>query len=147
MVDVIKEATDVSIEHPVHLFPHESHPERIQRIVLAAPGPESIGEAQEVDFVDLVEHPHHGLLDDLVLQGRDAQRSLSSVGLRDEDATRRLRPVGALMDPAMEIAEPIFEVDVVLLPGYAVDSRGRFVFEREEAFLEVGRLSRGAAGR
>ena len=104
--------------------------------MLAAPGPESIGEAQEIDLVDLVEHPHHGLLDDLVLQGRDAQRSLSSVGLRDEDATRRLRPVGALMDPSMEIAEPIFEADVVLLPRDAVNSRGRFVLEREEAFPE-----------
>jgi hypothetical protein len=50
--------------------------------MLATLGPESVGEAQEVDFVDLVEYPHHGLLDDLVLQGRDAQRSLSSVRLR-----------------------------------------------------------------
>ena len=116
MVDVVKEPTDVRIEHPVHLLPHESHPERVQRIVLAASGSESIGEAQEIDFVDLVEHPHHGLLDDLVLQSRDAQRPLPSVGLRDEAATRRLRPVGALVDPAMEIAEPIFEVGVVLLP-------------------------------
>lgn len=60
----------------------ESHPERVQRIVLATPGTEAIGEAQEIDFGDLVEHPHHGLLDDLVLQGRDAQRSLSSVGMK-----------------------------------------------------------------
>src|SRR5262245_40821566 len=41
VVDVIKESTDVGIEHPVHLLPHQSHPERIQRIVLAAPGPEA----------------------------------------------------------------------------------------------------------
>src|SRR5262245_49456825 len=104
--------------------------------MLATPWPETIGESQEIDFVDLVEYPHHGLLDDLVLQGRDAQRSLSSVGLRDGDATRWLRPVGTLMDPAMEIAEPIFEVNVVLFPRDAVDSRGRFMLEREEAFLE-----------
>ena len=90
--------------------------------MLAATGPEPIGEAQEIDFVDLVENPHHGVLDDLVLQGRDAQQSLSSVGFRDEDATRRLCPVGTLMDPVMEIAEPIFETDLVLLSRYAVHS-------------------------
>jgi len=87
VVDVVKEATDVSIEHPVHFPRSESHPQRVQRIVLAASGPESVRESQEIDFVDLVEYPHYGLLDDLVLQGRDAQRSLSSIGLRDEDAT------------------------------------------------------------
>jgi hypothetical protein len=40
------------------------------------------------------------------------------------------------VDPAMEIAEPIFEVRIVLLPCNAIDSRRRFVLEREEAFLE-----------
>ena len=75
VVDGVEESTDVRIEHPVHLLPHESHPERVQRIMRAATGSEAVGEAQEVDLVDLVEHRHHGLLDDLVLQGRDAQRS------------------------------------------------------------------------
>ena len=69
------------------------------------------------------------------------------VGLRDEGPTGRLRPVGARVDPPMEIADPIFEVDLVLLPGDAVDSGGRFALERVEAFLESGRPSRGAAGR
>jgi hypothetical protein len=40
------------------------------------------------------------------------------------------------MDPAVEIAEPIFEVDVVLLPCHAVDSRGCFVLQHEEAILK-----------
>src|SRR5262249_25256456 len=46
------------------------------------------------------------------------------------------RPVGTPVDPAMEVAEPIFEAAVVLLPREAVDSRGRLVLEREEGFLE-----------
>jgi hypothetical protein len=40
------------------------------------------------------------------------------------------------VDPAMEIAEPIFEADLVLIPCHAVNSRGRLVLEREEAFLK-----------
>jgi len=38
----------------------------------AATGTEPIREALEVDLVNLVEDRHHGLLDDLVLQCRDA---------------------------------------------------------------------------
>jgi len=34
----------------------------------------------------------------------------------------------------MEIAEPIIEADVVLFPRDAVNSGGRLVLEREEAF-------------
>ena len=40
----------------------------------------------EVDLIDLVEDRHHGLLDDLVLQRRDAQRTLPSVSLRYKDS-------------------------------------------------------------
>jgi hypothetical protein len=36
----------------------------------------------------------------------------------------------------MEIAEPIFEAGLVLIPCDAVDSWGRLVFEREESFLK-----------
>ena len=48
--DFIEKPTDVRIEHPVHLLPRQPYPERIQRIVLATPRPEAVGEAQEVDF-------------------------------------------------------------------------------------------------
>jgi hypothetical protein len=37
---IIEKSTNVGIENPVHLLPHDPHPERIQSIVLAAPRPE-----------------------------------------------------------------------------------------------------------
>ncbi len=49
-------------------------------------GPEPIRKALEVHLVNLIEDGHHGLLNNLVLQGRDAQRSLPPVGLRDVDS-------------------------------------------------------------
>src|SRR5262249_14582643 len=48
MIDGAKEILDVRIEHPVHLLPHDSDPERVQRIVRAASDPEAIRKAQEV---------------------------------------------------------------------------------------------------
>jgi hypothetical protein len=46
----------------------------------------TIREALEVDLIYLIEDRHHGLLDDLVLQRRDAQWALPPVGLRYIDS-------------------------------------------------------------
>jgi hypothetical protein len=39
---IIEKATNVSIENPVHFLPHDPHPQRVQRLMLASPGPETI---------------------------------------------------------------------------------------------------------
>ena len=82
-------------------FRHDPDPERIQRIVLAAPRPEPVREAEEVLLVDRVEHLDHGPLDDLVLQRGDAQRPLPPVRLRDVHPPGRLRPVRPAMHAAV----------------------------------------------
>ena len=69
----IKKALDVRVEHPAHLSPVDPGVQRVQRIMLATSGPESIGEAQEVCLVDCLQDEHDCLLDDLVLQAEDAQ--------------------------------------------------------------------------
>src|SRR5277367_3990301 len=79
---VVKEPPNVRIEHPVHLLPHDAHPERIQRLMLASPRAETIREPHEVLFVNLIEDRRQRLLNDFVLQSSDAQRSLSSIGFR-----------------------------------------------------------------
>src|SRR5262249_42743505 len=66
--------------------------------MLAAPGTETIGEPQEVLFVNLVENCHYGLLNDLILQGCDAQWALSSIGFWDVSSLGRLRPIRPPMD-------------------------------------------------
>jgi len=71
--------TNVSIQHPIHFLPHDPHPQRVQRIVRAAFRSETIGEAQEVLLVDLIEDSPHRVLNDFVLQGSYAQWSLSSI--------------------------------------------------------------------
>jgi hypothetical protein len=39
--------TNVQIEHPAHLLPPQSHIQGVQRIMLAAPRPEPVGESQD----------------------------------------------------------------------------------------------------
>jgi len=83
---VIEEATDVRIDHPVHFLPLQSHNQRIERLMGAAARTEPVGEALEVDLINLIEDRHHGLLDDFVFQCRDAQRTLPPIGLRYVDS-------------------------------------------------------------
>jgi hypothetical protein len=86
VAQVIEEATDVGIEHPVHPLPLDAHRQRVKRLVRAASGTKPIRKAFEVDLIYLVENRHHGLLNDLVFQRCDAQRTLPPVSLRYKDS-------------------------------------------------------------
>src|SRR5450631_1100833 len=79
---VVEEATSVRIKHPVHSLPLDARRQRVQRLMRAATGPEPIRKAFEVNLIDLIEDRHHGLLNDFVLQCRDAQWTLPPIGLR-----------------------------------------------------------------
>jgi hypothetical protein len=87
VVHMVKEPANVRIQHPVHPLPMESHTQRIQRLVRVATRPEPVREAFEVHLVNLIENGHHRLLNNLVLQRRDAQRALLPVGLRYIDSS------------------------------------------------------------
>jgi hypothetical protein len=63
----IEEAPDIRVKHPVHLLPENAGMEGVQRIMLAAPRPESVGEPKKVFLVDCFENRRDRLLDDLVL--------------------------------------------------------------------------------
>src|SRR6266550_5093466 len=87
VVHIVKETTNVRIEHPVHSLPLDARRQRVQRLMRAASGPEPVRKAFEVDLVDLIESRHHGLLNDFVLQCSDAQRTLLPVSLRNIDSS------------------------------------------------------------
>src|SRR5262249_42328144 len=78
VVDGVKETTNVRIEHPVYLPLLQTHPQSIQCVVRITARPKSIAEADKILLIDLFEHGLDGLLDDLVLQGRNAQGTLPS---------------------------------------------------------------------
>jgi hypothetical protein len=56
------------VEHPVHPSPVNADMESVQRIMLAATRPESVGESHKVLLVDRLQYRHDCLLDNLVLQ-------------------------------------------------------------------------------
>src|SRR5260370_34956398 len=92
----------------------------------AATGSEPVRKAFEVGLVNLVEDRHHGVLDDLVLQCRDAQGALPPITLRYVDSSRRLYPVRSTMDSTVQIVQSIFQSDFIPLPPQAIASRRGF---------------------
>src|SRR5260370_21286009 len=136
VAQVIEEATDVGIEHPVHPLPLNAHRQRVQRLVRAASGAEPVRKALEVDLVNLVEDRHHGLLNNFVLQRRDAQRTLPPVGPRYKDSSRRFCPIPSTVHPAVQIDKSILKPGFILLPRYAVYSGRSFTLKRVEAVAE-----------
>src|ERR1700685_2098450 len=113
---VVKESTDVRTQHPAHSLPMESHTERVQRLMRAAPRPETIRKAFEVHLINFIEDGHHGLLNNLVLQRRDTQRTLPPVSLRYIDSPRSSRPVRSTMYPVVQIGEPTFQSGFIPFP-------------------------------
>src|SRR5207247_1647222 len=81
------------VKHPAHLLPENAGMEGVQRIVLAAPRPESVGEPEEVFLVDCFENRRDRLLDDFVLQAQNAQRSFRAISLRNVGTSGRTRSV------------------------------------------------------
>ncbi len=67
---------DGCIKYVVHLLLHERIGQRIQRLMLAAPRTKTIREAEEVLLIDMVEDGDHRMLDDLVFQCSDSERSV-----------------------------------------------------------------------
>ncbi len=101
----IEEAPNIRVEHPVHLSPVDAGVESIQRIMLATPPPEPIGEPNEVFLVDRLQHPHDRLLNNLVLQAPDAQQPLRAIGLRYVAPLGRMGSIAAVaMQPQWPLA-------------------------------------------
>ncbi len=134
VVEVIEKASNVGVQNVVHFLLQERIRQRIQRLMLAAPRPKSIREAEKVLLVNLVEDGNHGLLDDLVLQGRDPQWTLSSICFRYVHSSRWLRSISSTMNPAVQIGESIFQSGFILLPCDAVHSGCGFPLQCVKAF-------------
>jgi site-specific DNA recombinase len=82
VVETIEKSTDIGVQNPVHLLPHDPCRQRVQCIMGAPSRPESIRKTDEVLFVDRMEDRHHRLLNHFVLHGGDSQWTLPPVGFR-----------------------------------------------------------------
>ena len=91
--------------------------------MLATPGTEPVAETQKLRLVNRRQEHDHRHLDDLVLDGRDAERPFFTVGLRDVDPTRRQRSIRSPVQAAMEVTEPRLKIPQVVRPRLVIDAR------------------------
>src|ERR1039457_6301868 len=133
---VVEEATNIRIEHPIHSLPLDARRQRVQRLMRAATGPEPVREAFEVDLIDMIEDRHHGLLNDFVLQCRDAQWTSLPIGLRNIDSSGGLCPIPSTVHPSVQIEKSILQPGFILLPRHAIDSRRSLTLECVKAIAE-----------
>ena len=130
MIDRVEEAADIRIQHPVYLPLGDSHPDRIQRFMLAAFRSESVAESEKVLLLDLVQYPYHRLLDYLVLQRGYPDWSLSTIRLGYPYPLRGLCPISATLYPVMEVRYPALQTFTILLPCHIVHSGCCVTLER-----------------
>ena len=100
--------------------------DRIERVVRPTPGPEPVAEPQELRLVDRrQDYLRHDLLDDLVLDGRDAERSCTAIRLRDVHPSRWRRPVRSRMHAVVQVGQAAFQFLPVHPPRHAIRARRR----------------------
>src|SRR5213594_1994068 len=131
MGNPIEKVADIQIEHPVHFPRQQSRIERIQRIMLASPWTEPVGEPEKVRFVDGIQHLDRRALNDLVFQHGNSERSLPPIALVDVHPTHRSGSVRSSLQPVGEILEILLEGLAVVPPRLTVHTRSRFLLQRE----------------
>ena len=119
----VEEPANVRVEHVAHLSRADAHRQGVQRHVRRTLGAEPVRGAQEVGLVDGIEDPHGGPLDDLILQHRHADGSLSAVCLRDVNPLDRLGPVTSPGQSFGQVLEMTLQFLPVRLPRLPVNSR------------------------
>src|SRR5215469_2269840 len=129
VLDFVEKGSDIKVQNPAHFSPHNPYPQRVQRIMLSAPRPESVAKAQKVLFPYLVEDCPGRVLDDLILQCRDSQRTLPPVGFRYPDSSRRLCLICSTMDSSMQVGQPSLQVSSIFFPRHSIHSRRRLFLQ------------------
>src|SRR6266404_4496831 len=127
----IEKAFDVQIQHPVHFSRQQSRVQSIQRLMLAAPGPEPVRKPEKVRFVDGIQHLDRRALDDFVFQHRNSERSLPPIGLGDKYPTHRLRSVRSSFQPFGKILEISLQFLAVMPPRFSIHARRSFLLQAE----------------
>src|SRR4030095_5403727 len=130
------ELLDIGVEHPPHLLLHQSDRESIQRIMGTSPWAKPIGEAHEVALIDRTQHADDRLLDNLVLEARDAQWALRPIHLGGVHPPTRLGPVASLVEAGLQRTQILPQIGLVAVPGDSIDPRGRLTLKRIKALAQ-----------
>jgi hypothetical protein len=106
--------------------------EGAERVVGAASGPKAIRAVQKVLFVDGLQQLAQGVLDEFVLERRDAQRARLTFSFGDVDPSDRLMAVAFRLQPLEQFLQVAQQVLPVVLLGDPIHAYRRI---RTEAVI------------
>ena len=123
--DRVKIRLDVCINYPADLAPFYPEGQGIKRIVRPTPRSEPVTETKKLHLVNRCQdHIHNRLLDDLVLQRRDPERSCPAVRFGYLYPPNRRRPVRSpAVQAPVQVEQALFQPFAVHVPRDAVDAR------------------------
>ena len=102
----------------------------------AAPRPKPVRKAEEIHLVDGVKNRHQRMLNDLVLQGGNAQRPHASIRLGDVGPFGGLGTISPAMNSLMQVVQAAHQSILVVSPCHTVDARSSLPFEVKETVTE-----------
>ena len=137
--DCVKIRPDVCIDYPADLAPLYPEGQGVERIVRPPPRSEPVTETKKLHLVNRCQdHIHNRLLDDLVLQRRDPERSCPAVRLGYLYPPNRRRPVRSpSVQTPVQVEQALIQPFAVHVPRDAVDTGCCVLLQ-----CEVGRTER-----
>src|SRR5258706_5261288 len=137
MVQLVKEAPDVHLQHPPATYPHQLPPEIAQCFVGRASGSKTIRAGQKVLLVDGFQHHGYGSLQHFVFKGGNPDRArLRTAPFRNMDPPDRRRLVLTRLETVEERPEIVPQTLRVLLGRRAVDANRPILASSGIGFLE-----------
>ena len=140
MVHRVEESRDVGVQDEAHFPLLDPDMERVQRIVLATTRPEAVAETEEVFLIDLVQHRCGRPLDQLVFKGRNGQRALPPVRLRNIPSPGRQRAICPSLNPVVQIRNLAIKVCLVGSPSHPIHPGSGLALEGVERHPEGFRV-------
>src|SRR6202049_178981 len=101
----------------------------LQRLMRIATGPKAKRAVQKVPLVDRLQQHHNGPLRHLVLERRNAQRTLTTIRLVDVVTSNWRRAITTRFKTIEQALQVLLQIGRILLPRLTVDS-DRAVFAR-----------------
>ena len=125
-VHASEEVFDVKVNDPTTSELHQTFPQRLQRLVCAAPGPESVRAIQKILLVHRLQHHQHRALEDFVLQRWNADRAcLARARLLQVYPAHRRRTIPTRLEPFEQPRQVRLHLGLVVRRRHPVHSRRR----------------------
>ena len=125
-IHAAKEVLDVQVYHPATSELHQPFPQSLQRLMCAAPRPESVRAIHKVLLVHRLQHHQRRALQDFVLQRWNANRAcLARPRLLQMHPAHRRRSIPPGLEPFEQPRQVRLQFGLVLRRRHAIDTRRR----------------------